>query len=450
MHNAHAEGKQVRNLITPDHVPSRPHSVSCRSNPGSGRPYSEASVTTGLRTSSVTPSGYANESKFAPRPATCESHMVEDFPEDRRLSLPLRPKSEQEVCNGVAWSARAHPIRVAYSDYPSHLESQLPIRLDAGFGRGFGPRKPPSWSPHESSLRSTEAGWHQDQIAEACLTETALEKDKSRLEHKYKDAIRSRFQPMKMDSARYHVKLPQTPQHMKYVRRNPETMVFTHEQASSSKAGTGRKTMKRGQTATCSLQISEGMPKTRQRVAYNIKRLETWFKLMDTNSSGEVTVRKLIVGMMKHQELCDLFYILKDGGKNDIWGMNPNDRPKVGHLTRDDMDWIREILTDLDQDGNSSMDWPEFVDFFRSAGLLLEYSTRPELNQSHLGETDIDLYRKKQEEDRKEQQNKFFNETRRGAQAAPGHKSNKETMASKRKSRAPNARHSDCSQAQTT
>lgn len=441
MHAADAEGKLARDLITPDYEPGRPHSVSGRAYPGSGRPHSEASVSTALRTSSITPS--------SPRPATCESHTVEDSPEDE-LALPLRPKSEQKVRNEVPWSARTHQIRLAYSDYPSHLDKQFPVRPDAGFGRGFGPRKPASWSPHASSLRSTEGGWHQVQIPEACLTETALGKDKDRLEYKYDGVMRSRFQPLKMDSARYHVKLPSTPQHMKYAARSPANLVFTHEQGVSSKAGTGRKTLKKGQTAVLSHKIGDGMPKTRQRVAYNIKRLEGWFNLMDTNCSGEITVRKLIVGMMKHQELCDLFYILKDDGKNDIWGINPNDRPKVGHLTKDDMDWIREILTNLDQDGNSSMDWPEFVDFFRNAGLLLEYSTRGDLNKSKLGETDIDLYRTKLEEDRKEQQNKFFNETRRDAQSAGGRSSDNETTASKKKSRGPNTRNSDCSQAQIT
>lgn len=451
MHAADVEGKPARDLITPDHEPSRPHSVSCRLDPGSGRPHSEASVSTALRTTSVTPSGYA----LASRPATCESHMVVDSPEDEVVH-PLRPKSEQKVRKDVAWSARTHQVRLAYSDYPSHLDKQFPVRLDAGFGRGFGPRKPASWSPHVSSLRSTEGGWHKVEIPEACLTETSLVKDRGRLEYKYDDRITSHFQPLKIESARYHVKLPSTPQHMKYVARSPENIVFTHEQKDStdskdsSKSGRGRKTLKKGQTAVLSHKISDGMPKTRQKVAYNIKRLEGWFKLMDTNCSGEITVRKLIVGMMKHQELCDLFYLLKDDGKKDIWDISPNDRPKVGHLSRDDMEWIREILASLDQDGNSSMDWPEFVDFFRNAGLLLEYSTRSELNQSKLGETDIDLYRKKLEEDRKEQQNKFFNETRRGAESVPGRDSDKETTAGNRKSRTPKSRNSDCSQAQIT
>lgn len=447
MDAADAEGKVNRDLFSPDCLPSRPDSVSCQSCSGPGRPLSQASVTTGLRTSSVTPNGFNSESRCVTRPATCETHMVEDF-YDNELSLSPQPKSGRG--ERKPWSARAHPLKIAFSSHPSHLEKQLPVRTDAGFGVGFGPRKPPSCSPHDSALRTAKEGWPQAEIPQTALIQTALENDKKRLEYKYKNVMTSRFQPLPMDSARYHVKLPSSPQHRKYVAGAPVNMLFTSEQREK---GAARKTLKKGNTQVFSQQISDGRPKTRQRVAYNIKRLEGWFKLMDTNSSGEITVRKLIVGMMKHQELCDLFYLLKDSGSQDMWAVNPHDRPKVGSLTKDDMDWIREVLTNLDQDGNSSMDWPEFVDFFRKAGLLLEYSTRDDLNQSHLGETNIELHRQKMEEERKDQQNKFFNEARRGAQAAGGEK-NKDTLAKKRMSLAPkaaaSARQSDCSQAQTT
>ena len=50
--------------------------------------------------------------------------------------------------------------------------------------------------------------------------------------------------------------------------------------------------------------VQEGMARLRPGVAYSVSRLEEWFLLLDTNRSGEVTVRKLILGMMKHQDRC--------------------------------------------------------------------------------------------------------------------------------------------------
>jgi len=404
------------------------------------RPQSVASVTTASRASPASPSGFTCDSNFvsrpttcepASRPATCEPQHANGFLEEEEATP--RPKSAQCRLSPLA----ANPI------------AQIPTRLDAGFGRGFGPCKPVSLSPHESALHTTETGWSKAEIPQARITEELLEKDKARLSRKYNATVTSRFQPLRMESARYHVKLPSTPQHMKYVPRTPEKMVHTREQddgvsSNRSSPAAGRKTLKKGKTQLLSLAMGDGKPKTRQRVAYNIKRLEEWFLLMDYNRSGEITVRKLIIGMLRHQELFDLFYILKDGGQSDIWAMNPQDRPKVGHLSKDEMDSIRDMLTELDQDGGGSMDWPEFVDFFRKAGLLLEYSTREDLNTSHLGETDLAVYHQKQEEDRKAQQAKFFNEARRGGQARPT-----ETRASRRESRK-SVDTSDCLQAQVT
>eukprot|EP00913_Durusdinium_trenchii_P016966 g15951.t1 len=102
------------------------------------------------------------------------------------------------------------------------------------------------------------------------------------------------------------------------------------------------------------------LERPRAGVAYNIRRLEEWFRLMDTNNSGEIT---------------------------------------------------------LGQDGHSTMTWPEFVEFFRQSGLLLEYETRDELNSSSLGETSIAAHLKKQEDEEQRFQALFFSRERRGALA---------------------------------
>lgn len=298
---------------------------------------------------------------------------------------------------------------------------------------------------HESALHSSKQGWSIPEVREARVTEELLEQDKARLSRTYGEPVTSRFQPLRIDSARYNVKLPSTPQHQKYTLKSvsPEVILAATDRgessSSSSKPGGGRKTLVN--LLSDRHRQDRHRQKVGQRVAYNIKRLEDWFGIMDTDGSGEITMRKLMIGMMKRQDLYDMLQILKDGGQTDIKDMKLHARPKAGQLTKEDIDWIQGLIDDLDQDGDHIMEWPEFVDFFRRTGLLLEYSTREDLNKSHLGETDIEVCRKKLEADRIEQESKFFDANRRGGKR-------QEKRAARRASRLDNP--SDCLQAQTT
>eukprot|EP00435_Cladocopium_sp_Y103_P070113 s658_g34.t1 len=156
------------------------------------------------------------------------------------------------------------------------------------------------------------------------------------------------------------------------------------------------------------------LERPRPGIGYDIHRLEEWFKLIDTSKSGEITVRKLIVAMMRYQDIMDLIYLLKEKSSG-IWQLKPEERPTAGKLTREDMQWVRGILTELRSDGHSKMTWTEFVEFFRQAGLLLEYETRSEMNESALGETSLMELLKNQEEEESRFQNMFFSGERRGA-----------------------------------
>lgn len=294
------------------------------------------------------------------------------------------------------------------SDEDSVLETAIPYRADAGYGPfGVGPCQMPSLSPCESALHKGRTGWWRPEIPEAAASQERLELDRFRLSRRYQQPINhgTRFD---VASCRYHIRLPESPNHKIYCR--PDRSATRHslkEETDSLQGGGARQEMKRGSKIE-----EEHQPK--QRVAYNIQRLENWFKLMDYNSTGEVTVRKLIVGMLKHQELLDLFYLLKDGGGKNVWEVSANARPRVGNLKKEDMEWVREILHELDADGNASMEWPEFVNFFRTTGLLVEYETRKDLNKSEMGETDLAVYLAKQEEAKRAEQAKFFDKERRG------------------------------------
>jgi len=302
------------------------------------------------------------------------------------------------------WSSRprttmvgiiTHGSSAAAGDLEQRL--QVPGRAGAGYGwKGHGPCRPASPSPFETALLNGPRGWQLPAVKELDNLQSSLEQDAARFSQKYgmlpnstaHQQYAAHFSQYGTDlssSARFTVKLPTSPQHHKHCRpasRQAAREVPTAGGCVMKEALAGSVAGDEAGTASAST-----APVLRQRVAYDIKRLEEWFKFIDTNDSGEVNSRKMIVGLLKNQELLDLFFLLKDGGhrSKDLWALSTQQRPKVGQLSRKDMSWVRDILSKLDQDGNASMEWPEFVDFFRKAGMLLEYQSRPDLNTSGLG-----------------------------------------------------------------
>jgi len=408
-----------------------------------GRPHSVASCTTGA----PSPGPYSSAARsptpdtFHPsRPATTDPYLPTDLPDRAWQGTgPQRPQSEQghRPRPGARTVAAAgegdRKPRTTLAAITSL--GQIKVReansgpvvpyVGAGFPSLFGPKKPASHSPCESALHTTTLTSHPiPELKTVSKVEAALERDKARLSARYNTNVGSRMQQLPESSATYTISLPDEPQNMKYSKldRQPDVWRFTKEgedeengqMAISPRGSRGRKALKKGEIEVHKQEIAS---KRGHTVQYNLKRLEVWFKLMDINHTGEVTVRKLIVGMLKHQELLDLFYLLKDGGQ-EASETSMQDRPKIGQLTKEDMTWVKDVLSDLDQDGNSSMDWPEFVDFFRKTGLLLEYKTRDDLNASMLGETSMESMRKKKQEEQKVREGKWFTEERRKARLA--------------------------------
>jgi len=427
-----------------------------------GRPHSVASVTTGSPSPGPCASGSPSPTPedaamFRSRPATAEPGIPSDLPDRAWQCTPARPQSEQghRVRPGVrtnaavaeGYHARPHTTLAAITslgpvtiDSLGEAQSQVvPSYVGAGFPSLFGAVKPASHSPCESALhKTTLTSYPIPQLKTVSKTEAALERDKQRLSARYQANLTSRFQRLPVSSARYNISLPGRDENMRYSkpREAPDTMRFTQESLEIP-GRRGRNALKMGEVQVKNKEVRDNRPA--QHVQYNLKRLEQWFKLMDLNNSGEVTVRKLIVGMLKHQELLDLFYLLKDGG-SDAAEPNFQDRPKIGQLTKADMEWVSDVLNDLDQDGNASMDWPEFVDFFRKTGLLLEYKTRPDLNASMLGETNMESKRKTNDVNKKKRDtNKCLAEERR-----------KEKHAGRASQKYGQDQTSSCSAAQTT
>ena len=145
---------------------------------------------------------------------------------------------------------------------------------------------------------------------QAPLAEILLQNDKVELGEKYNMRISSRFQPLVAKTAHYHFPLPTSEQNRRYsnVRhKHPPEGVPSLEPPKDKKDPTSLSKSSERQTPLLTKlrqPVQEGMARLRPGVAYSVSRLEEWFLLLDTSRSGEVTVRKLILGMMKHQDRC--------------------------------------------------------------------------------------------------------------------------------------------------
>ncbi|CAK9044816.1 Probable protein S-acyltransferase 17 (Probable palmitoyltransferase At3g04970) (Zinc finger DHHC domain-containing protein At3g04970) [Durusdinium trenchii] len=286
----------------------------------------------------------------------------------------------------------------------------------SGYGMYRGPCHPASWSPHETALVQGLKGWQVTESDQVTHAEALLHTDKLEMGKKYQCQLSSRLQRVAPDNSDYYFKPPNCEQNRKYsnLQENPESP--RSRRARQMAAAAQQATLQKKPLLAQIRQPVAALERPRAGVAYNIRRLEEWFRLMDTNNSGEITVRKLIIGMMRYQDIMDLIYLLKEKSSG-IWQLKPSERPTAGKLSRDDMQWVRGVLSELGQDGHSTMTWPEFVEFFRQSGLLLEYETRDELNSSSLGETSIAAHLKKQEDEEQRFQALFFSRERRGALA---------------------------------
>ena len=123
--------------------------------------------------------------------------------------------------------------------------------------------------------------------------------------------ISSRFQPLTATTSRYHFQLPTSEQNRRYSNmklkpseaQGPASIESTASQRPERPESDESRPPTRPTPMLTKLRmpVKEGLTRLRPGVAYSISRLEEWFLLLDTNRSGEVTVRKLILGMMKHQ-----------------------------------------------------------------------------------------------------------------------------------------------------
>lgn len=209
--------------------------------------------------------------------------------------------------------------------------------------------------------------WVEPEIKGVNLVRDALVQDSANQRKKYGGEEPS------PRAARFHVALPTVPQHNKYSQQ------AKHEVFGS--VGPGMCGSRRRMLSVARVEVeSLAIP---SNCRFDMQRLSKWFREIDAKKSGRITQRELIVSLRRHQGIQALFCMSH--------GLEYRGEVQAGTAAeiatrerRDEILRIKEILREVDADNSGTMEWEEFVDFFRRAGLLLEYEENSALNRSSL------------------------------------------------------------------
>jgi hypothetical protein len=168
-------------------------------------------------------------------------------------------------------------------------------------------------------------------------------------------------------SARFHVTLPSSPQHTKFCfRPSPE------QQTRSSKESVGIKEASPGLGDSTALTDSPLSKKSTGKVRerYDKRTLLQWFREMDQSDSGFVSTRGIIVFL--RQRRVQAMRLKHDQSEETLAAQ------------RTEVYRIRAATKTVDKDGKGNVNWDEFVEIFRQAGILLEYDSDRAADQALL------------------------------------------------------------------
>jgi len=245
--------------------------------------------------------------------------------------------------------------------------------------------RPSPRSFHETTLE--KGTWRLPTINRLDHVQNSLQKDRFRHAALYKDSK----QPTG-NSSRFHVELPRTPQHAKYCKKSGEL----HEQEPGSpRSPTSSKSQK---------SLSGERPGTGSfETKFSIRTLREMF-LQFGGGAEKITHRRLIVMLQKKSDFMDKLmqfseeHWQQDEGVSNMPQKLKDDDDHTSRLRRQIYNF-KQVLKELDQDGNGQMEWEEFVEFFRRCGLLLEYESDAHLNHTSLDVLSLELVTKRASQD---------------------------------------------------
>mmetsp|Transcript_73979 Transcript_73979/g.176069 ORF Transcript_73979/g.176069 Transcript_73979/m.176069 type:complete len:391 (+) Transcript_73979:113-1285(+) len=245
--------------------------------------------------------------------------------------------------------------KLAVSAWRSKVHDAIEIRAGNvvdGSRWGHHYIRPASPNLVESSLYSSFDPPEPEMVS-VRQVETALESDLLSLRRKYG------CEEPSCEAARFTIMLPPSP---------------------APSASSGRSFSARSYRSEPRQPLEERVGSTSRTVAlprYSKQTLAKWFKRIDVDRSGYLTLREFILALRLHRELFEIFA--------QVYNLDLGPEGSKQQVAKELM-LIRRIVNDVDTDRSGEVDWLEFCDFFRRAGLLLEYQIRTELNRTDLCE----------------------------------------------------------------
>lgn len=105
---------------------------------------------------------------------------------------------------------------------------------------------------------------------------------------------------------------------------------------------------------------------------FSVQTLRNFFRTLDSDGSGSISKREMIVALRANKNLQSLFLNHKQAPQTQIATQRQMEDQSV-EGRRQELQNILKILREVDSDGSGSLEWDEILEFFRRAGLLLEY-----------------------------------------------------------------------------
>lgn len=124
---------------------------------------------------------------------------------------------------------------------------------------------------------------------------------------------------------------------------------------------------------TSSRGCPDGMPKPR----FDILTLRQWFNVMDTDHNGHVSKMEWYEFLRNNPKL--KYFILHGNVQMPPPGYRDRATDETAQIQRAETKEMRRLVKiwrEIDADGNGTLEWDEFIEFFRRNGNLLEYETQ--------------------------------------------------------------------------